>query len=83
MYTFSGGQLKLVQNKQFNNLKNNYELTFSPQSEIRAVIDDAAIKSKNYAFVKIAALNNAEVNTNVDVLGIVKQSSDVAEVRIC
>lgn len=81
MYTFSGGQLKLVQNKQYNNLKNPYEITFSVQSEIRAVTDDTDIKVQTFSFVQIATLNDVEVNVSVDVLAVVRQSGDINEVR--
>jgi len=80
VYTFSGGQLKLVQNKQFNNLKNQYEITFSPQSEIRAVVDDTNIKNQTYSFVKINTLNDLEINSTVDLVAVVRDSSDVVEV---
>eukprot|EP01036_Dinobryon_divergens_P023274 gene23274-31602_t len=80
VYTFSGGQLKLVQNKQYNNLKNPYEITFSIQSEIRAVTDDTDIKVQTFSFVKIATLNDVEVNTSVDVLAVVRQSGDINEI---
>jgi len=80
VYTFSGGQLKLVQNKQFNNLKNQYEITFSPQSEIRAVVDDTNIKNQTYSLVKINTLNDLEINSTVDLVAVVRDSSDVVEV---
>jgi len=81
VYTFSGGQLKLVQNKQFNNLKNQYEIMFSVQSEIRAVIDDSNIKPQTYSFVKINALNDCDVNSTVDLVAVVRDSSEVVEIN--
>jgi replication factor A1 len=81
VYTFSGGQTKLVQNKQFNNLKNNYELTFSAQSEIRAVVDDSGIKAQTFSFIKIASLNDQQPNSTVDVLAVVRNMGEMTEVR--
>lgn len=80
VYTFSGGTLKVVVNKQYSNIKNNYEITFNLNSDICAVADDVGIKAQQYNFVKIDALTMVEPNTTVDVIGVVKASSDVSEI---
>jgi replication factor A1 len=80
VYTFSGGVLKVVQNKQYSNLKNNYELTFNANAEIRAVADDSAIKVQHFAFTKIASISMLEPGNTVDVIGIVKSASECSEI---
>ena len=80
VYTFSGGKLKVVTNKQFSSLKNNYELTFDTNSDIRPCADDEGIKSIQYNFVKIADLASIEANQMVDILGVIKDVGEVAEI---
>jgi replication factor A1 len=80
VYSFSNGQAKNVQNKQYSNLKNNYELTFGVTADIRAVADDAQIKSQTYNFLKIDRIGFAEPNQTIDVIGVVKLSSELSEI---
>lgn len=81
VYTFSNGQVKLAGNRQFSQIKNQYELTFNQNSEIAPAGDDQDIKAQQFAFVKIDQLAFAEVSTVVDVLGIVRSASDVSEIN--
>jgi replication factor A1 len=78
VYTFSGGRLK-VGDRKFSTIKNDYELTFDANSDIKPVANDSDIKSMNYNFVKIATIANKEVNTTVDILAIVRSATDCAE----
>lgn len=80
VYTFSGAVVKAVQNRQYSNLKNNYELTFNANSEIRAVANDAGIKAQHYSFVKIDSINMTEPNSTIDVIAVVKHATDVSEI---
>ena len=80
VYTFSGGKLKVVANKQFSSLKNNYELTFDTNSDIRPCADDEGIKSVQYNFVKIADLASIEANQMVDIMGVIKDVGEIAEI---
>lgn len=76
VYTFSGGQLKVVQNKQYSTLKNNYEITFDQRSEIKQATDDNQIKASLFDFVKISDLQLKDPNAVVDILGVVKASTE-------
>jgi replication factor A1 len=78
VYTFSGGRLK-VGDRKFSTIKNDYELTFDANSEIKPVANDSEIKSMNYNFVKIATIANKEVNATVDILAIVRSATDCTE----
>ena len=70
----------MVQNRQFSNIKNQYELTFGVHSTIMAASDDAGIQKQHYEFVKIAAIANQEVGATVDVIAVVKHATDVSEI---
>jgi replication factor A1 len=50
----SGGRLKVAQ-KQFSSIKNDYEITFDTNSEIRPVDDDNSIQTVNFNFKKVRA----------------------------
>jgi replication factor A1 len=80
VYTFSGGKLKVVTNKQFTSIKNNYELTFDSNSDIRPSLDEDGIKTIQYNFVKIADIANVEVNQLIDVMTIIKDVNDPTEI---
>ncbi len=80
VYTFSGGTLKLVQNRQFTTIKNQYELTFGVHSAIQAASDDIGIQKQNYNFTKISAIADTEVNATIDVIAIVRSATEVSEI---
>lgn len=80
VYTFSGGVLKIVTNKQYTTIKNQYELTFNANSEIRAVADDISIQGQHYEFIRIDQLINQEPNNIVDIIGVVKSATDPMEI---
>jgi hypothetical protein len=69
VYTFSQGKLKIVTNKQYTTIKNNYELTFDQNSEIKPCQDTADIKAYSFNFVPIDHLVNIEPNHMVDLIG--------------
>ena len=80
MYYFSNGKVKTSTNKQFSNIKNNYEISFDTRSEIKECFEGSDIKQQSYSIVPIAMINNKEANDIIDVIGIVKHASEVAEI---
>jgi replication factor A1 len=80
VYSFSGGTLKVVQNRQYTTIKNPYEITFNVNSEIRPVHDDSNIKNQTYSFVRIDQIANTEPNNTIDVIGIVRGASELGEI---
>ncbi len=80
VYTFSGGVLKIVQNRQYTTIKNQYEITFNQNSEIKAASEDSAIKSMSFNFVKLNSIGTLEVGSTIDVIAIVRQASDVSDI---
>lgn len=81
VYTFTGGTLKLIQNKQYSTLKNNYEITFSTSSVILPVAETSDIKVQSYNFVKIDQIANIEPNTTIDVLAVIKSVGELQEIN--
>ena len=77
VYLCSGGKIKPVANRQFTNLKNEYEITFDEHSTFEEAADDADISQQAYNFVKIGAIANVEPNTTCDVIAVVKNVSDL------
>jgi len=77
VYTFSGGRLK-VANMQYNTCKSNFEITFDQNAEIHLANDDGNIQKQSYDLKKIAAIEQVEANTNVDILAVVKAVSEPA-----
>jgi replication factor A1 len=48
----TGGRLKVAQ-KQYSSIRNDYEITFDTQSDIRPVEDDHKIQIAQYNFRKV------------------------------
>ena len=80
MYYFTGGKLKANTSKQYSNIKNNYEITFDERSEIKECFETSDIKTQNYDFVSVMAINQKEPGDVIDVLAIVKSASEVSEI---
>lgn len=75
VYFISKGQLKPA-NKQFSNLKNDYELTFNGDTQVTECDDDVtSIPTIQYDFVDISRIASLEPNTIVDVAGVCVDSS--------
>merc|ERR1712238_493051 len=79
VYSFSVGRLK-VANAQYNTCKSGIEITFDQNSEIRLDNDSGDIQQQIYEFVKIAALEQTDPNTNVDLLAVVKSVGPVTTI---
>ncbi|XP_067619019.1 replication protein A 70 kDa DNA-binding subunit [Eurosta solidaginis] len=78
VYYISKCQLKPA-NKQFSNLKNDYEMTLTSETVIQACEDDDTdIPEIKYDLVPISQIANLEPRTSVDTIGICK---DVGELQ--
>jgi len=75
--TFSGGKLGQA-NARFNTLKNEYELSFDRSASINPISeDDNTIKAMHFDFIKLADIENMELQSNVDIIGVVKDFQPV------
>lgn len=78
IYYISRCQLKPA-NKQYSNLKNEYEMTTTSETEIVPCHDESAeIPTVKYDFSPISEIDNKEANTMIDILGVCKSCSDIA-----
>ncbi|XP_063701558.1 replication protein A 70 kDa DNA-binding subunit [Culicoides brevitarsis] len=79
VYYISKCQLKTA-NKQYSNLKNDYEMTFTHDTQVKLCEeDDSAIPSIEYNFVPIKSIANMEPNSNLDVIAVVKSATELAK----
>jgi replication factor A1 len=68
-------------NKQYSKLNNDYELTFKDQGSMELVEEDTSdIPEVQYNFLTIQDLQQAEKDSNVDVLGICKSTGDMVQI---
>ena len=79
VYLMTGGRVK-VADKKFSNGR-DFELNFDEKSTISLVIDDAAIKSINFAIVPISnlATMDLELKKPFDVMGMIQNIEDVVD----
>ncbi|RPB29585.1 replication factor A 1, rfa1 [Terfezia boudieri ATCC MYA-4762] len=66
--------------KQFSSLSNDYEITFEPQTEVEKCEDQSDVPQLRFTFVPFAELAKVEKDAQVDVIGILRDSGDVAEI---
>ncbi|XP_063624011.1 replication protein A 70 kDa DNA-binding subunit [Cydia splendana] len=79
VYYISRCQLKTA-NKQFTSLKNDYEMTFSPDTVVSECMEDASsVPTIKYDFVPINEIGNKNTDSLLDVIGVCRAASDVQE----
>ncbi|XP_026466908.1 replication protein A 70 kDa DNA-binding subunit [Ctenocephalides felis] len=79
VYYISKCQLKPA-NKQFSTLKNDYEMTFTNDTQVAECMDaDIGVPEVSYEFVKIKDIGEKETNSFVDVIGICKDCTNVVQ----
>ncbi|XP_063228748.1 replication protein A 70 kDa DNA-binding subunit [Bacillus rossius redtenbacheri] len=76
VYVFKGFTVKAA-NKQFSNIKHEYEITFNHGTAVTPCEDDKDIPTTSFNFVPINKLAEADGNTIVDVIGVCKSAGDV------
>ncbi|TYZ63719.1 hypothetical protein PybrP1_003688 [[Pythium] brassicae (nom. inval.)] len=79
VFFFTGGKIKMA-NRKFSNVNNDYEVSFDQGSEISPAPEDGQISQMNYAFKKIAMIEELPADTNVDVIGVVRDVGPVSEI---
>ncbi|XP_012231039.1 replication protein A 70 kDa DNA-binding subunit [Linepithema humile] len=81
VYYFSRCMLKAA-NKQFNNLKNDFEMTMTNDTEIIPCHDNNDdIPGMQFDFVPISRVEQKEKNDIIDVMGVVTTFSDVQHLQ--
>lgn len=66
--------------KQFSNLNNDYELTFEKDTMVEKAEDNDGVPQVKYNFTTIAALQNVEKDTTIDVIGVLSDVGEVSEI---
>ncbi|KAL0108123.1 hypothetical protein PUN28_015019 [Cardiocondyla obscurior] len=80
VYYISRCALKAA-NKQFNTLKNDYEMTMTNDTEIRLCQEkNDDIPTLQFDFSPISQIENKEKNDIIDVLGVVTSSGDLQHI---
>uniref|UniRef100_A0A5S6QRM4 Replication protein A subunit n=1 Tax=Trichuris muris TaxID=70415 RepID=A0A5S6QRM4_TRIMR len=72
VYLIQGGTIK-VANRQFTSIDNDYELTFSPETQVEPCFDESICNLPEVSFhlTKIKDIENATRDRLIDVLGVV------------
>lgn len=80
VYLISRCQLKQA-NKKFTSLKNDYEMTCTSETRIEPCTDDCGdIPKMKFNFTSLVALQEANLENSVDVIGVCKRIGDLATV---
>ncbi|GMF16928.1 unnamed protein product [Phytophthora fragariaefolia] len=79
VFFFAGGKVKMA-NRRFSSVDNDYEVTFDQHSDISPAPEDGQISQMNYSFKKIAEIESVPADSNVDVIGIVRDVGQVNEI---
>lgn len=66
--------------KQFSTVNNDYELTFEKDTHIEKAEDMDGVPEVRYNFVTLEALQNIEKDNNIDVVGILQDVGETAEI---
>lgn len=78
-YFISGGQVKTA-NRRYTSINNEWEITFGDRTTVEPAQDDGTILAVKFNFTQLHHLPQVEVGKVVDVLGIVKEENDFAEI---
>lgn len=66
--------------KQFSNLKNDYELAFERDTVVEKAEDQQNIPQVRYNFTNIAALQEIEKDTSIDIIAVLKEVAEVSQI---
>lgn len=80
VYYISGGQVKVVRNRQYSNVQNEYEMTLDSRASVTPCSDAVNVPGVRYEFVELDKLYETEKDAIVDVIGIVKEVQDVSTI---
>nr|KAG5690193.1 hypothetical protein BaRGS_016584 [Batillaria attramentaria] len=79
IYYVSKGTLKTA-NKQYSNLKNDYEMSLNPETVIEPCNENVDLPSMTFDFVPINEMEKHQANAIIDVIGVVKVCNDISTV---
>ncbi|ORX55345.1 replication factor-a protein [Piromyces finnis] len=79
VYYISGANIK-VANKQFNNVKNEYEMYLDANTNITLCNDSNQELKMHYSFIPINQLEAIDKDSIVDVIGVVDQMGEIVQI---
>lgn len=79
VYMVSKGQLRQAQ-KQYNHLDNEWEVVLDSSSTVEECSDDGTIKSQSLKLRPIASIEREEVNSILDIIGVVTSVAPVSTI---
>ncbi|KAJ3768541.1 hypothetical protein FB446DRAFT_815786 [Lentinula raphanica] len=79
VYYVSKGKVNLAK-KHFSNVHNDYEITLEAKSEIKECLETSDLPMLQYSFVTLQELQELPKGHSCDVIGILKDYSDVSSV---
>ncbi|KAI9923270.1 hypothetical protein PsorP6_002739 [Peronosclerospora sorghi] len=79
VFYFAGGKIKMA-NRRFSSVDNDYEVTFDTNSDISPAPEDGQISHMQYSFRKIAEIENVPADSNVDIIGVVRDVGQLNEI---
>jgi replication factor A1 len=72
VYTFSGGQIKIA-NQKFTSIKNEFCIVFDKNTSIELAKDDLQIKSQGFSFNNIREITDLDQMKTIDAIGCITQ----------
>ncbi|KAI0372965.1 replication factor-a protein [Pilatotrama ljubarskyi] len=78
-YYISKAKVNLAK-KKFSNLSNEYELTLERNTEVEECPDDTDVPTVKFNFVPIAGLQDIAKDAVCDIVGVVKEVSDLSTI---
>ncbi|VVC40621.1 Nucleic acid-binding, OB-fold,Replication factor-A protein 1, N-terminal,Replication factor A, C- [Cinara cedri] len=78
VYFITRGAIKTA-NKKFTNLDNDYELTFSSETQIFPChdFDDSQMPAMKFNFTQLSQVKDMDVDSIVDIIGVCQNAGDV------
>ena len=81
VYVVSNGSLKLA-NKKYTSIPNDYCISFFDDTEFSEVSEDSTIGKEAWSFKQIKAISELQVQTIVDVIGVVVELGQLGSIKI-
>ncbi|KAL5363985.1 hypothetical protein BJX96DRAFT_156541 [Aspergillus floccosus] len=69
-----------IAKKQFTNLNNDYELTFERDTVVEKAEDQSDVPQVRFNFTTIGDLQSVEKDTTIDVIGVLKEAGECAQI---
>ncbi|KAI1005816.1 Replication factor A protein 1 [Podosphaera aphanis] len=69
-----------IANKKYTNVSHNYELIFDKETKVEKAEDQESVPQVVYNFMSISDLEKVEKDSNVDIIAVVKEIAEVAQI---